>query len=75
MISASVSNLALVPHVQGKYETAEETNRRLLAGLEKVLGREHPYTLTSVSSGDEGGTKQPANRGFGGRVSDHTPLP
>jgi hypothetical protein len=35
---------------QGKYEAAEEMNRRALAGYEKVLGVEHPSTLTSVSS-------------------------
>jgi Tfp pilus assembly protein PilF len=30
-------------------EAAEEMNRRALAGREKVLGKEHPDTLTSVS--------------------------
>ena len=30
---------------QGKYEAAEEMNRRALAGYEKVLGAEHPDTL------------------------------
>jgi hypothetical protein len=34
---------------QGKYETAEEMNRRALAEYEKALGVEHPFTLTSVS--------------------------
>jgi hypothetical protein len=33
---------------RGKYEAAEEMNRRALAGREKVLGMEHPSTLTSV---------------------------
>jgi nucleoside phosphorylase len=34
---------------QGKYEAAEEMNRRAMAGCEKVLGVDHPDTLTSVS--------------------------
>jgi hypothetical protein len=46
----SVSNLALVLHGQGKYEAAEEMNRRALEKREKVLGMEHPDTLTSVSN-------------------------
>jgi tetratricopeptide (TPR) repeat protein len=33
---------------QGKYEAAEEMNRRALEGSEKALGKEHPDTLTSV---------------------------
>jgi hypothetical protein len=33
---------------QGKYEAAEKMNRRALEGREKVLGKEHPSTLTSV---------------------------
>lgn len=33
---------------QGKYEAAEAMNRRALEGKEKVLGTEHPETLTSV---------------------------
>jgi tetratricopeptide (TPR) repeat protein len=40
--------LGLVLHYQGKYEAAEEMNRRALEGYEKVLGMEHPSTLTSV---------------------------
>ena len=35
---------------QGKYEEAEQMNRRALEGYEKVLGREHPDTLTSVNN-------------------------
>jgi hypothetical protein len=46
----SVSNLALVFRYQGKYEEAEEMNRRALEGSEKVLGMEHPSTLISVSN-------------------------
>ncbi|KAF2818186.1 hypothetical protein CC86DRAFT_309728, partial [Ophiobolus disseminans] len=33
---------------QGKYEEAEAMNRQTLARYEKVLGYEHPNTLTSV---------------------------
>jgi hypothetical protein len=33
---------------QGKYDEAEAMHRRALEGSEKVLGREHPNTLTSV---------------------------
>jgi len=44
----SVSNLALVFRGQGKYEAAEEMNRRAPAGYEKVLGVERPSTLTSA---------------------------
>lgn len=46
----SVSNLAEVLRFQGKYEAAEEMSRRALAGYEKVLGVEHPSTLTSVNN-------------------------
>jgi hypothetical protein len=35
---------------QGKYEAAEEMHRRALTGCEKVLGVEHPETLTSISN-------------------------
>ena len=34
----------------GSYEEAEQMNRRALDGREQVLGKEHPYTLTSVSN-------------------------
>jgi tetratricopeptide (TPR) repeat protein len=33
---------------QGKYGEAEAMHRRALEGYEKVLGPEHPNTLTSV---------------------------
>ena len=46
----SLVMLALVLRGQGKYEAAEEMNRRALDGHEKVLGRDHPDTLTSVSN-------------------------
>jgi len=35
---------------QGKYEEAEQINRRALEGYEKALGKEHPNTLTSVNN-------------------------
>jgi hypothetical protein len=40
--------MAGVLQLQGKYEAAEEMNRRALEGREKSLGAEHPDTLTSV---------------------------
>jgi tetratricopeptide (TPR) repeat protein len=43
-----VGNLAAVLQYQGKYEEAEVMNRRALAVREKVLGVDHPNTLTSV---------------------------
>jgi tetratricopeptide (TPR) repeat protein len=45
---SAVDLYALVLSDQGKYEAAEEANRRALEGREKVLGKEHPDTLTSV---------------------------
>jgi tetratricopeptide (TPR) repeat protein len=44
----SMNNLAGVLDRQGKYEEAEAMHRQTLATSEKVLGREHPSTLTSV---------------------------
>ena len=35
---------------QGKYKEAEAIHQRALKGREKVLGLEHPHTLTSVSN-------------------------
>ncbi|KAK3690270.1 Tetratricopeptide repeat-domain-containing protein [Podospora appendiculata] len=46
----SMNNLAFVWKDQGKFEEAEQMNRRALGGREKVLGLEHPDTLTSVSN-------------------------
>jgi tetratricopeptide (TPR) repeat protein len=40
--------LALVLDSQGKYEEAEAMHRQKLARCEKVLGHEHPDTLTSM---------------------------
>ncbi|KAH7116615.1 P-loop containing nucleoside triphosphate hydrolase protein [Dactylonectria estremocensis] len=36
--------------MKGMYEEAEQMNRRALDAREKVLGREHPSTLTSVNN-------------------------
>nr|OQO30934.1 hypothetical protein B0A51_04161 [Rachicladosporium sp. CCFEE 5018] len=44
----SLSDLAAVLRYQGKYEAAETMNRQALEGYKKVLGKEHPSTLTSV---------------------------
>jgi hypothetical protein len=35
---------------QGKYKEAEAMHRQALRGYEKVLGPEHPETLTSVNN-------------------------
>jgi Tfp pilus assembly protein PilF len=40
----------LVLERQGKYEEAEAMHRQALRGYEKVLGPEHPDTLTSVNN-------------------------
>ena len=44
----SLGTLALILQDQGKYEQAEQMNRRVLEGREKVLGPDHPDTLTSA---------------------------
>ncbi|KAF8535293.1 hypothetical protein BDD12DRAFT_782634 [Trichophaea hybrida] len=46
----SVSELASVLQSQGKYEQAEQMNRRALEGREKALGPDHPDTLNSVNN-------------------------
>jgi tetratricopeptide (TPR) repeat protein len=46
----SMSELALVLDMQGKYEEAEGMNRQTLARREKVLGPDHPDTLTSMGN-------------------------
>ncbi|KAI0914524.1 hypothetical protein F4823DRAFT_572174 [Ustulina deusta] len=46
----TIAVLASVLRGQGKYNKAEEMNRRALKGYEKVLGKQHPDTLTSVSN-------------------------
>ena len=53
VVTTTLYNLSLLASVlryQGKYEAAEEMNRRALDGMERVLGVEHPDTLTSVST-------------------------
>ncbi|ORY04774.1 hypothetical protein BCR34DRAFT_591111 [Clohesyomyces aquaticus] len=47
---ASVNILVSVLQNQGKYEAAKELNQRALEGREKALGKEHPYTLSSLSN-------------------------
>ncbi|KAF3392458.1 hypothetical protein F1880_008921 [Penicillium rolfsii] len=44
------SNCGWFLDLQGAYEEAEAMHRRALGSRERVLGREHPDTLTSVSS-------------------------
>ncbi|KAI4264893.1 MAG: hypothetical protein L6R42_000007 [Xanthoria sp. 1 TBL-2021] len=43
-----LSNAAWYAAEQGRYKEAEQMNRRALDSSEKVLGKEHPDTLTSV---------------------------
>ncbi|OQD78945.1 hypothetical protein PENANT_c070G01951 [Penicillium antarcticum] len=45
-----LSNCGWFLDLQGAYEEAEAMHRRGLEAREKVLGREHPSTLTSVSN-------------------------
>jgi tetratricopeptide (TPR) repeat protein len=45
-----MDNLATVLDDQGKYEEAEEMSRQALGLKEKVLGKEHPSTLTSMNN-------------------------
>ena len=47
---------------QGKYEEAEAMHRQALRGYEKVLGPEHPDTLTSVNNVGLVGDKIASNR-------------
>jgi tetratricopeptide (TPR) repeat protein len=48
-ILANIGMLALVLRYQGKYDQAEEMNRRALEGRKTVLGQDHPDTLVSAS--------------------------
>jgi len=43
-----MSNLAVVLDSRGKYDEAEMMHRQALELKERVLGKEHPSTLTSV---------------------------
>jgi hypothetical protein len=45
-----MNDLASVLKSQGKYEAAEELHRRELDLCKKVLGLEHPKTLTSMNN-------------------------
>ncbi|KAL9591473.1 MAG: hypothetical protein Q9179_007687 [Wetmoreana sp. 5 TL-2023] len=45
-----LSNAAWYTAEQGRYNDAEQMDRRALNGREKVMGKEHPDTLTSVSN-------------------------
>jgi Tfp pilus assembly protein PilF len=46
----SANSLAKVLQARGDHKAAEEHFRRVLVGREKVLGKEHPDTLTSVNN-------------------------
>ena len=48
--AAVLSNAAWYTAEQGNYNDAEQMDRRALDSKEKVLGKEHPDTLTSVSN-------------------------
>jgi pentatricopeptide repeat protein len=48
--STTVNDLGSVLFRQGKYEEAEAMYQRALEAREKVLGQEHPDTLTGVNS-------------------------
>ncbi|KAL8763279.1 MAG: hypothetical protein Q9194_007383 [Teloschistes cf. exilis] len=48
--AAVLGNAAWYAAEQGSYDNAEQMNRRALDGREKVLGKEHPETLTSISN-------------------------
>jgi tetratricopeptide (TPR) repeat protein len=45
-----MNNLAIVLNKQGKYDEAETMHRQTLAMKEKVLGKEHPDTLTTMNN-------------------------
>ena len=45
-----MNNLAEVSSRQGKYEEIEETHGQEPALTERVLGKEHPDTLTSMKN-------------------------
>jgi hypothetical protein len=46
----SMNNLAGVLRDQGKYNEAEQMRREVVEGQERVLGKEHPYTLMSMNN-------------------------
>ncbi|KAM6510860.1 hypothetical protein FSOLCH5_011305 [Fusarium solani] len=45
-----LTNIVWYRWMRGRYEEAEQMSRRALEAREKVLGREHPDTLTSVGN-------------------------
>ena len=45
-----MNNLALVLEKQGKYEEAEMMHREELELSQRILGKEHPSTLTSMNN-------------------------
>ena len=45
-----MNNLAALLDSQGKYDEAEPIYRQTLALSEKVLGKEHPNTLSSMNN-------------------------
>jgi tetratricopeptide (TPR) repeat protein len=45
-----MNNLAGVLRSQGKYEKAEKMHRQTLELSEEVLGKKHPFTLTSINN-------------------------
>ncbi|GLI65193.1 hypothetical protein VaNZ11_008655 [Volvox africanus] len=46
----TLNNLALLLQDQGKYGEAEKLHRRVVACLDRLLGPEHPDTLSSVTN-------------------------
>ena len=46
----SMNNLAIVQRDQGKYEQMGEIHRQESVLCERVLGKEHPETLMSMSN-------------------------
>jgi Flp pilus assembly protein TadD len=47
-----MNNLAVLLYNQGEYDEAEKLHRQTLQLKEKVLGKEHPSTLQSMSNLD-----------------------
>ena len=48
--AAILNNAGWYAREQGSYDKAEAMNQRALDGCDKVFGKEHPDTLTSVHS-------------------------
>ena len=48
--TAVLNNAAWYARERANYDEAEQMNRRALDGRKKVLGKEHPDTLTSISN-------------------------